>query len=398
MSSGPSLRRLKNYALGPLGLQRYLRGCGDGRVKPRKPARALLWAVVAGQLLRETSFHGVEALVHSAAPRQLGVSTRFGDDTLAYFTERLDPAPARLAMVEVLHRAKRNKAFDSAAFIGLAIDGTTVGRCGEKGCELCRSYRNAAGEIVGYRHHLAMISVVGAGISLPFDVEPYGPKDSEYAAAQRLLRRAVPALGLRFSDYLVVDAGLATATFLHAADEARMPIVARLKTNLPELAAAVEKRFSAQPPHRVLSDCKDRVELWDADDFDPWETLKWPTVRVVRYRLHKPDGTLVQGDWLTNLPSNKIPSLSLYRMARSRWEIENQGFNDCKSRQGFEHICHHHSNSLLVCWLLTLLALIVGRLFRIRYLHRGSHPIRTAVELVRLLWLSLGTKTAFNSS
>lgn len=115
-----------------------------------------------------------------------------------------------------------------------------------------RPYRNENKQIVGYRHHLAMISVVGGGITLPFDVEPYGPKDSEYAAGQRLLRRAVPALGARFADYAVVDAGFATNTFLHVCDELGLPVVARLKDNLPELSAAVEKRFSAQRPHRVL--------------------------------------------------------------------------------------------------------------------------------------------------
>jgi hypothetical protein len=61
--------------------------------------------------------------------------------------------------------------------------------------------------------------VVGAGLSLPFDVEPYGPKDSEYAAGQRLLRSAVSALGPRFADYLVVDAEYATSPFLHAAGD-----------------------------------------------------------------------------------------------------------------------------------------------------------------------------------
>jgi hypothetical protein len=176
-----------------------------------------------------------------------------------------------------------------------------------------------------------------------------------------------------------------------------LPVLARLKDNLPELCGSVERRFSSEPPHRVLNDGKDRVELWDADDFAPWETLQWPSVRVVRYRRRQSDGTISQGDWLTNLPS-KFQSLSIFHMGRSRWEIENEGFNDCKSRQGLEHICHHHSNSLLLCWLLTLLAVVVGRLYRIRHLHRGTHPVRTAVELVRLLWLSLGRSPALNSS
>ena len=135
---------------------------------------------------------------------------------------------------------------------------------------------------------------------------------------------------------------------------------------------------------------KTRIEIWDADDFDPWETLQWETVRVLRYRQHNPDATVVQADWFTNFSKRKVVSLALYRMAKSRWEIENQGFNDCKTYQGLEHICHHHPNSLLLCWLLTLLALVISRLYRLRYLHRGRHEVMSACDLVRLLWLDLG--------
>lgn len=111
---------------------------------------------------------------------------------------------------------------------------------------------------------------------------------------------------------------------------------------------------------------------------------------MVRYRQHKPDGTVVQADWFTNFSKRKVVSLALYRMAKSRWEIENQGFNDCKTYQGLEHICPHHPNSLLLCWLLTLLALVISRLYRLRYLHRGTHKVISARQFVRLLWLDLG--------
>jgi hypothetical protein len=77
-------------------------------------------------------------------------------------------------------------------------------------------------------------------------------------------------------------------------------------------------------------------------------------------------------------------------MAKSRWEIENQGFNDAKNRYGFEHICHHERKSLRVVWLLTCLALTIERLYRLRYLHRGTHPVRAAIDLLLLLQLSLG--------
>ena len=394
----PSPRRLWRFAAQRLGLEKFLASPGDGRPQPQIPAQALYWSMLVGQLLRECSFHGLEALVCSSARQALKVSVSFGDDALGYFTERLDADATRQAAAQVVRRAKRNKAFDDSAFIGLAIDGTTSGRCRRQACERCRPFRNQRKEIVGYRHHCVMISVVGTGLSLPLDVEPYGAGDSEYSAGQRLLRRAVSNLGTRFADYVVVDGEFATAPFLHTADQVGLNILARLKDNLPELMAAAEKRFRSQRPKLCFRDGQDRVEIWDADDFDPWQTLRWETVRVIRYRQHKPNGDVIEAYWLTNFSSRRVSSRSLYRMAKSRWEIENQGFNDAKNRHGLRHICHHDANSLLLQWLITALALTIERLYRLRYLHRGNHPVRSAIELVRLLWLSLGRSVEFNTS
>jgi len=35
---------------------------------------------------------------------------------------------------------------------------------------------------------------------------------------------------------------------------------------------------------------KDRIEIWDADDFDPWQALRRTTVSVLRYCQHKASG------------------------------------------------------------------------------------------------------------
>lgn len=93
--------------------------------------------------------------------------------------------------------------------------------------------------------------------------------------------------------------------------------------------------------------------------------LHWERARVIRYRQHKPAEAIVEAQWLTNLPSRRVGSLSLYHLAKSRREIENQGFHDAKNRYGLEHICHHHLNSILMAWLLLLLALVIERLYRI---------------------------------
>jgi len=386
---GPTPRRLKRYVERRLRLRAYLRAPGDGRVRPQIGARGLLWALLIGLILREWSFHALEALVRSPARQGMGVGRGFSEDTLAYFTERLAPGPLRAALAATVRRAKRNKAFDETRWIGLALDGTGAGRGRAAHCALCHPIRDAQGRGHGHLHRLCLVSVVGTGVVLPVDLEPYPPGDSEYGAGQRLLQRVVTALGPRFADYVVVDSEFATAPFLHGAGALGLRVVARLKGNLPELAAAAQARFTAQPPTAVFEDGRDRVEVWDAEDFDPWETLRWPTVRVLRYCQHKPDGTVVEASWLTDWPVREVGSRALYRMAKSRWEIENQGFNDAKTRYGLEHLSHHHVNSLLVRWLLILLALTIERLYRLRYLHRGSHRPHTAIELVRLLRLAL---------
>lgn len=371
---------------------------GDGRTHPHIPARDLVWAVVIGHILREASFLRLECLVHSPVRAELGIQTKFGDDCLAYCTERMDPETTRMALTAALHQAKRNKAFENSRFIGLALDGTGAGHTDKQPCPLCGPIKDAKGEGHGSLHHFVLISVVGTGLTLPVDVEPYGPGDSEYAAAQRLLRRAVDHLGPHFADYVVGDGAYATAPFLHTTGEVGLPVVARLKENLPLLAAAVRARFDGQPPQAVFQQGKDRVEVWDADTFDPWEALDWPTVRVLRYRQHKPNGTVIEAEWLTNFSIPKLGSLSFYRMAKSRWEIENQGFNDGKNLYGMEHICHHEPNSILIVWLLIALAMVIERLYRLRYLHRGDHGIRSAMDLLTYLWLTLGSRSPPDTS
>jgi hypothetical protein len=396
----PSPRKLLDFVRDRCRLRRYLARPGDGRPKPQIPARDLIWALLICQVLREASLHAVEGMVRSAGRHALGVTRSFGDDAPGYFLERLDPQPTRDALAQVAKGAKRNKAFQDCRLIGLALDGTGAGRCSEHKCKLCHQVHDAGQGVLCYLHHFCMASVVGPpGLALPIDVEPYGPGDCEYSAGQRLLARAVASLGPRYADFVVVDGEFATAPFVHAAGDLSLRVVARLKENLPGLSAAVRARFEGTRAHRVVTIDGDRVELWDADDFDPWETLRWTTVRVLRYRQHKPDGTVVEADWLTDFPTQQIGAVPLYGFAKSRWRsIENQGFNVGKTFHGMEHIPHHHENALLCWWLLIALALTLERLYRLRYLRRGTHPPLTAVALVRLLRLALAARSRRDTS
>jgi hypothetical protein len=391
--SGPTPRGLRRFAGERLRLEPFFREPGDGRIFPQIAAADLLWSLVYAQIVRDGSHRGVEALV-APSPSAIGVRDAFGDDTLSYFTERLDPGRLRSALSGLLRLSKRRKALAGGRLIGIAVDGSMAGRSCASRCPLCRPVYNAKREVTGYRHEFAMASIVGVDLSLPFDVEPYGPGDSEYSASRRLLERAVAQLGTRFADYVVGDGEYATAPFLHAAGDLRLRLIARLKDNLPILSAAAKARFEGTEPATVFRVGKDRVELWDADDFDPWETLRWTTVRVIRYRQHRPDGSVVEAYWLTDFSRHEASGRELYLIAKSRWEIENQGFNDGKNRYGMEHIRHHHENSIVVGWLIAILAIVIERLYRLRHLRRGGRPVLSAIDLVRILRRALGAADA----
>jgi hypothetical protein len=48
--------------------------------------------------------------------------------------------------------------------------------------------------------------------------------------------------------------------------------------------------------------------------------------------------------------------------------------NVAKTYHGLEHVCHHQGNSIVVSWLITLLAMAIETLYRLRFLHRGHAP------------------------
>lgn len=379
-----------------LGLETYLRRPGDGRTRPQIRATDLLWAQLACQILQKTSFHDVERLVRSGAARELTLNRMFSEDSLAYFNDRLDPQPTRAALVATAKRAKRNKVFRGQPRIGLAIDGSGASRCHAKSkvCKYCRPFKDDDGNVIGHKHELVMASVVGVGLSLPVDVEPYEQGDCELVGGQRLLTRITEALGPRFADYVVADAKFAAATFLNEATRLGLHAVVRLKDNVPSLFDRASARFHSRAHDTVIDYRGEPVEIWDDETFEPWEGLGWKFVRVIRYRYRSAKGEVVDAYWLTDYSQECVSSMSLFRLAKSRWEIENEGFNEAKTRHGMEHICHHDANALLVGWLLLLLGLVIERLYRLCFLHRGSHPRISAADLLTLLLFALARPPA----
>jgi hypothetical protein len=148
-----------------------------------------------------------------------------------------------------------------------------------EGSELCRPYHDADGNLVGHKHELTMIAVVGGAVMLPLDIEPYAQGEGELTAGTRLLQRAARALGPWFADYVVGDAKYGAASFLHQVTALGLHAVMRLKDNLPDLHGRAVVRFHGRPADRRIQHEGIDVELWDDASFRPWEGLSWSCVR-----------------------------------------------------------------------------------------------------------------------
>jgi hypothetical protein len=85
-------------------------------------------------------------------------------------------------------------------------------------------------------------------------------------------------------------------------------------------------------------------------------------------------------------------------LAKRRGAVETRGVHAGKTRSGLAHIRHPHATSLRRCWRLVALGLPLERLYRLRDLHRGTHPPYPAIAGVRLFRLSRGAPLPAESS
>ena len=102
----PSLQSIRNYACHTLGLRTFLDQPGDGRTQPEIPAADLSWALLVGGILRLVSANRLEWLANFGRRKDFGFTRKFGDDALAYFTERVDAEVIRQRSAETLKLAK----------------------------------------------------------------------------------------------------------------------------------------------------------------------------------------------------------------------------------------------------------------------------------------------------
>jgi hypothetical protein len=243
-----------------------------------------------------------------------------------------------------------------------------------------------AGDRVQYYHRHVTLSLVGADLRLLLDAEPILPGQDEVAAAVRLLDRVVAAYPRAF-DVVGGDGLYAQGPFFHHVRALGKHAIAVLKDEQRELWKDARGLWAQTPP--TVTEGQRRRECWDLSGLTTWPQGPHP-VRVVRSREtwqvrrqldRQWEGCVSDWVWVTTLPPEMASTGATVWIGHSRWDIENQGFNELVNRWHGNHVYRHDPTAILAMWLWTMLA---ANLFAAFYRRDLKPALRAACDTLHI--------------
>jgi hypothetical protein len=354
------------YARKRAGLEELLnRHVRDSRAQPRIPGTAVAWSVLVMALTRLGSFNAVAQTRPSGFWRQCLGRELPSADTLGRVCGQMELQGLRQVQHGVYDRLKRGKALDPPAHgLMLAVlDAHESHASFRRHCPGCleRTVHTRQGDRVQYYHRAVTMGLAGKDLFMLLDAEPMARGEDEVAAATRLLDRAVEAYPRAF-DVVGGDALYAQAPFFNHVRSKGKHVIAVLKDQQRDLFKDAQGLWEQTPP--AVTHGERRRECWDVSDLKTWPQCRHP-VRVVRsletWQVRRQlDGQLEDRlsdwAWVTTMPAGFASTGATVRIGHSRWDIENQGFNELANRWHADHVYRHQDTAMLVMWLFTMLA------------------------------------------
>lgn len=427
LQSDRKLHQFIKYTCEVYGLPRLLRGLTDTRRAPDIATLDVVNSLFQAALLRLPSINALEGDLKEADFQKL-IGRKPTPDVKAFSAEviynvldQLDTGGLRDAIEDVMWMAERNKAFREGSYGTLrdvAIDGWEPFASFDRHCEHCLErkvkVKNATtGDVeerVQYYHRYVVAMLVGPVLDVVLDIEPVrnaearrdagedAHHEGELTAALRLIDRLHTTYGT-FIDAFVLDALYACGPVLTKLDLYHYGGFIVLKKDDNEPLKEALALWDGQPPceHYDDPDEKEHIDFWDVDEMDTLATFKGK-VRVVRAVIHHEDGAC--HTWcfaIVGERARKLGRKTALKTVRSRWHIENTGFNQWIQYWNLGHVYHHTPNATLAVLLLWMLVFNLLQLFVYRRLKRPrdpKDPIDTIRHIIEVMLREVGALPA----
>jgi hypothetical protein len=396
----------------------------DTRVEPDIPLSVINSALFLTGLFRVPSFNALEPLLEEdwfahavgakcPAPEERLFSAETGGRALVM----MGPDGVRPVFEEVIHKAERNKVFREGWIASLryvAIDGWEPIRSYSRHCDHCLTREVTVGEgdkkhkATQYYHRLVVALLLGPHEELVLGYEPIRNADQrraegdddaahhegELTAAKRLVRRLRETYG-RWIDVIVADGLYANGPFLTLLKELHLGGVLVAKKEGDEPLKEALNLWAGKPPDQVVEDdeANERIELWDCKGLETLDSYKGPirvTRAVIRPLEDEEEEAAEPSEWCfisVGVAADRLSPRQLLKVIRSRWHLENTGFNQWTQYWSFEHVFVNDWRGMEALFYFLFTAFNILQLFVYRQLKgyarlKGDDPTKTIISLV----------------
>lgn len=297
-------------------------------------------------------------------------------DTINDFLSGFDMEELEKIRTYMIKELLKKRSFENyrieGKYWGVIIDGTGLHTFYEKHCEHClrREYSNKeTGETkTVYMHHVLeaklvvgdMVFSIGSEF-IENESEDVTKQDCELKAFHRLVKK-IKQTFKRLPICILGDSLYACESVFSRCDEYKWKYLCRFKEGRIK---SISSEFKAI---KQLEQSKKMDHLFWVNDIS-YNDRK---VNLMESKVEMEDGTRREYVFITNLKITKKNAERLIAAGRSRWKIENQGFNQQKNiRYDIEHTNSHNYTAMKNHYLLVQITDIIRQLYE-----KGSNVLK----------------------
>ena len=420
VEAGHRLHQFEKYAIETYRVPQALKKLSDERRDPKIPTFAVVNSLLHAAVLRLPSLNVLEQQLETPEwQKLLGHRVRkgkraFSADTMADVLDGLNIPQLESAVVGLVKKAERNKAFRDdtfGIFRCVAIDGWEPFCTYKQHCEGCltrqvkRKVRNEDGELVEekvtqYYHRFVVAFLIAPRLDLTLAIEPVLSSDlredlkpkqarheGELTAALRLIDRLHEQYG-RFIDTFALDGLYPCGPVFTKLKQYRYGafIITKNKRHDP-YRFAEEIWQTRDGPDVVERDpiTGEKVEFWELDDVDALSSFDG-SVRMLKAVVTRNNGK--KSTWVMAIvgKARRASRLMALRILRARWHIENTAFHQWVTKWNLDHCYRHTPNAITAVLHIWTLAFNLMQLFfyrRLRKARRGR-PVTDTFKVMVL--------------
>ena len=388
-------RKLIRYSNKIFNLFSIIATITDERLKPQIATVKIIAAIIVMQFSNLGSLNSLSQAISVKNLKKDIPSV----STIARSADSINLEEIRGVGIEIYKKARKSKMLDPChgMWVGV-VDGHEQITSPYCKCPYCKSRivtKKDGVKDIQYYHEFTAFILAGPKISFILDIEPILPGEGEISSSYRLIERVCKNYPKAFK--IVIGDGLyLKETVFNLLEKHHKYAIAVLKEERRQLFEEAN-RLSLLSEPKVYRRGRTYYRVWDHSIEGCWDGYG-KGVRVIvseeatPKRVHSKDGRVFEDKlnranwmWVTNLPSSEDPGSlkNTVSVCHSRWQIENQCFNETVNTWKADHIYRHSSNAIIVFLLLLFTCVNIFNIFRMRNIKDKS--IKTKIYLIELI-------------